>query len=177
MKVIVRLLLLCGVAILAAFSCEKEPQATAPGLAVYKTKGDYFYNVSVGMNKKGEIYWHPAYYNPRYESIDPRIRITEDDTVYTLRTRLIYGYIFGSEIGKNSIFLDFTFKEHLQYEIEHNSSGVPTKLLSEHILDTDPFLELYFDQNRPRKYEISDTAEINQMIRNDELEKYFEKIK
>ena len=161
----------------AALNCEEESKVTRPGLAVYKTKGDYFYHVSVQINEKGEIYSHPAYYNPRYESIDPRIKITEDDTVYTLRTRLIDEYIFGGEIAENSIFLDFTFKEHLQYEIKHNSSGVPTKLLSEHILDADPFLELYIDPNRPRKYELSDTASINQMIRNDELEKYFEKIK
>jgi hypothetical protein len=60
MKVIVRLLFFCGVAMLAAFSCEKEPQATAPGLAVYKTKGDYFNNVSVGMNEKGKLYHYPA---------------------------------------------------------------------------------------------------------------------
>lgn len=164
-----------------AFSCEKEPQATAPGLAVYKTKGDYFYNVSVGMNEKGEIYMSPAYYFPKTESkdesIDIRIKITEDDTVYTLRTRLIDGYIFGGEIGENSIFLDFTYKEYLRYQIEHNSSEIPKNMLNENILDDDPFLELYIDQNRPRKYELSDTALINQMIRNDELEKYFEKIK
>ena len=178
MKAIVKLLFICGVAILATFSCEKEPQATAPGLAVYKTKGDYFYNVSVGMNKKGELYHYPAFYNPRYKSIsDTRIKITEDDTVYTLRTKLIDGYIFGGEIGDNSIFLDFTFKEYIKYEIDNNHSGVPEEVLNEHILDADPFLELYFDQNRPRKYEISDTAEINQKIRNGELEKYFEKIK
>ena len=181
MKVIVKLFFLYGVVILAAFSCDKEPQVTAPGLAVYKTKGDYFYNVSVQINEKGEIYMYPAYYFPKTESkdesIDPRIKITEDDTVYTLRTRLIDGYIFGGEIAKNSIFLDFTFKEYLRYQIEHNSSEIPKNVLNENILDADPFLELYIDPNRPRKYELSDSAQINQMIRNYELEKYFEKIK
>ena len=161
-----------------AFSCEKEPQATAPGFAVYKTKGDYFYNVSVGMNEKGKLYHYPAFYNPRFKSIsDSRIKITEDDTVYTYRAKLINGYIISGEIGENSIFLDFTFKEYIKYEINNNRSGVPLEVLSEHILDDNPFLELYFDPNKPRKYEISDSAEINQIIRNGELEKYFEKIK
>jgi hypothetical protein len=181
MKTIIKIFILCGIIVITAFSCEKEPKATAPGLAVYKTKGDYFYNVSVQINEKGEIYMYPAYYFPKTESkdesIDPRIEITEDDTVYTLRTRLIDGYIFAGEIAENSIFLDFTFKEYLRYQIEHNSSEIPINVLNEHILDADPFLELYIDPNRPRKYELSDSAQINQMIRNYELEKYFEKIK
>jgi len=178
MKTIVRILLICIIMMFAALNCEKGPRATAPGFAVYKTKGDYFYNVSVCTNKKGELYHYPAFYNPRYKSIsDSRIKITEDDTVYTVRARLIDGYIFGGEIGENSIFLDFTFKEYIKYEINNNCSGVPLEVLNEHILDADPFLELYLDQNRPRKYELSDTALINQMIRNNELEKYFEKRK
>ncbi len=177
MKAILKIIVICGI-IVIVFGCEKGPEATAPGFAVYKTKGDYFHNVSVGTNEKGELYHYPAFYNPRYNSIvDTRIKITEDDTSYTLRARLIDGYILGGEIGETSIFLDFTFKEYINYEINNNCSGVPLEVLSEHILDADPFFELYLDQNRPRKYEISDTPLINQMIRDNELEKYFEKIK
>ncbi|MFO7851913.1 MAG: hypothetical protein R6X28_05575 [Bacteroidales bacterium] len=178
MKAKLKVLVIFGIIIIVAFSCEKGPATTAPGFAVYKTKGDYFYNVSVGTNEKGELYHYPAFYNPRYNSIsDGRIKITEDDTIYIFRARLIDGYIFGGEIGENSIFLDFTFKEYINYEIDNNCSGVPLEILSEHILDADPFLELYLDPNMPRKYEMSDTALINQMIRDNELGKYFEKIK
>ncbi|MGM0528691.1 MAG: hypothetical protein ACQERS_09810 [Bacteroidota bacterium] len=178
MKTILKILSICGIILFVTFSCENEHEALPRGFAVYKTKGDYFYNVSVGTNEKGELYHHPAFYNPRYNSInDGRINITEDDTIYIFRARLIDGYIFGGEIGENSIFLDFTFKEYINYEINNNCSGVPSKVLNEHILDADPFLELYIDQNRPGKYEISDTALINRMIRNGELEEYFEKIK
>jgi len=178
MEPIVRILLPCLIIMFTAFSCEKEPKATAPGLAVYKTKGDYFYNVSVGINKKGKLYHYPAFYNPETKSlIGNHFKITEDDTVFiSFRRNLINGYILDG-VAENTIFLDFTYKQYLNYEINNNHCGVPLEVLSEHILDDDPFLELYIDPNRPRKYELSDTALINQMIRNDELEKYFEKIK
>ncbi len=168
-----KVLLLCGTMLLSAFGCVKYETLT-PGIAVYKTKGDYFNNVSVGINKEGKLYHCPSYYNPRYNSIDYRIKITEDDTIYAWRVKLINGYIVSEEIGDNSIFLDFTFKEFLIYEME---VGEPLNILSEHILDDDPFLELYIDRNKPRKYELSDTALINQMIRDDELGIYFERVK
>jgi len=177
MKIRSKISALLVIVALLAFSCTKNPQITDPGLSVYKTKGDYFDNAFCGMKPNGDIYFVPSYYNPRYYSIDPRIKITENDTFYTLRVKLIDGYVLGREVDKNYVFLDFTFKEYLDYEIEHNISGIPDKILKEHILDNDPFLELYYDINRPRKYELSDTALINQMIRNNELGKFFEKIK
>ena len=177
MKTILKLLIVCGIIVLTAFSCIKQ-EVTAPGLAIYKTKGDYFNNVSVTMKKNGDIIFYPDYHSPGRNSIDSRIKITEDDTIYTRRAKLISGYIISAEIEERSIFVDFTFKEYLKYEINNpHVGGVPENVLIEHILDDDPFLELYIDPNRPRKYELSDTALINQMIRNGELEKYFEKIK
>ena len=180
MKHIMKLLtlLVFGIFLSLGFGCsEKNLQETVPGLAVYKTKGDYFRNAYCFMKPSGDIYMEPSFYNPRYQSIDPRIEITPSDTVYTLRVKLIDGYILGGEVGENMVFLDLTFKDYLNYEITHNTSSIPDSVLKEHILDDDPFLELYIDVNRPRKFELSDTALINQMIRNGELEKHFEKIK
>lgn len=163
--------------LLTFFSCVKHKYAmTAPGLAVYKTKGDYFNKAFVFMNSSG-IYMTPTYYNPRYNLIDSFIKITDNDTVYTQRAKLINGYILATEWSKNMVFLNLTFAEFLKYQIEHNTGSIPVKILKEHILNADPFLELYYDPNRPRKYELSDSAEINQMIRNGELGKYFKRLK
>ena len=177
MKTILKLLFLSGIIVITAFSCIKGPTVTAPGLAVYKTKGDYFNYVSVTIDN-GNIIFKPDYHNPRNNSIDYRITITEDDTIYSFRAKLISGYIISEEISDNSIFVDFTFKEYVIYEINHpEEGGVAENALLEHILDDNPFLELYIDRNKPRKYELSDTAEINQIIRNGELKKYFKRVK
>jgi len=172
------IILITGSIILSmGFGCGKNLQETSPGMAVYKTKDDYFNNAYCFMKKNGDIYMYPSFYNPRHHSIDTRIKISDKDTTYTLRVKLIDGYILAGEWSKNMVFLDWTFKEYLNYELKHNTAYIPLTVLKDHILDKDPFLELYYDPNRPRKYEFSDTALINQMIRKGELDKYFEKIK
>jgi len=176
MKTIVRILLICIIMMFAALNCEEEPKATAPGLAVYKTKGDYFNNTFVFMKSSGRIYMVTSYYNQRYNSISTKIKITENDTVYVLRVKLVDGYVLASEHSKDMAFLNITFKEYLRYEI--NNGHFPSMdELTNIILDDDPFIEYYHDPKRPRKFELSDSAEINQIIENGELEKYFEKIK
>lgn len=169
-------ILLIGITFMfTGYNCQKVGD-TAPGLSIYKTKGDYFNYVSV--SKEGDrIIFRPGYYNPRYNTVDTRLKISDTDTIYTRRAKLIDGYVISAEIGEESVFVDFTFAEYLKFEIE-NDGGIPSdSLLLASILDEDPFIELYYDSNRPRKYEISDTALINQMIIDGELEKYFERIK
>jgi len=183
MKTVIIILLIGGIIIFMASGCWNYSADSAPGLAVYKTMSDYFYNVSMGINKNGELYGFPSYYDSRSNRpINPRIKITDDDTVYAWRAKLINGYIISEEIGDNSVFVDFTHKEYLKHEIENPEiSGVAPCILSEHILDNDPFIELFIDKNRPRKYSLigslSDTILINQMIRDGELGKYFERVK
>jgi len=177
MKAVLKILLIGGLIIFMASGCWNYSADSAPGVAVYKTRGDYFYNVSMVFNKNGELNGFPSYYNSRSNKpIDPRIKITDDDTVYAWRAKLINGYIISEEIGRGSIFVDFTHKEYLKYEIENPEiGGVAPSILN--VLDDDPFLELYIDKNRPRKYYLSDTILINQMIRDGELGKYFERVK
>ncbi len=177
MKKILKVFISTGLLALTLFSCVKPKDfATAPGLAVYKTKGNYFNKAFVFMNSSG-IYMIPSYYNPRYNLIDSFIKITNNDTVYTQRAKLVHGYILATEWSKDMVFLNLTFAEFLKYQIEHNTGSIPVKILKEHILDADPFMELYYDPNRPRKYELSDSGEINRMIKNGELGKYFKRLK
>lgn len=79
MKTILKILFLCGIIILTAFSCVKYG-ATEPGLAVYKTKRDYFNMAFVFKNSSG-IYGKMAFYNSSSNLIS-RFTITDNDTVY-----------------------------------------------------------------------------------------------
>ncbi len=176
MKTILKILLLSGLMAIMAFSCVKTKYAaTAPGLAVYKTRGDYFNNAFVFMNSSG-IYGYMGYYNPNGNLIS-RFKIEGTDTVYALRIRLVDGYVLADEWSKDMVFLNWTMNQFLDYEINHHTGYIPIDTLKKHILDANPFIELYCDPNRPRKFELSDSAEINQIIKKGELGKYFKRIK
>ena len=176
MKTILKILLLISIPAFMFFSCVKpKDTATAPGLAVYKTKGDYFNKAFVFMNSSG-IYGYMTYYSSRYNSIS-RFKVTGTDTTYSGRVRLIDGYVLCAEWSKDMVFLNWTMNQYLDYEINHHSEYIPIDTLKAHILDANPFTELYYDSHRPRKYEFSDSAEINRIIRNGELGKYFKRLK
>ncbi len=147
-------------------SCQDDFD-TAPGLYVYKTKGDYFYNYS-SWRLNDNSFWHTPFQN---------IRINGGDTVYLYRVRLLNGYILPGEVSLEQVFFDLTFADVLEFHLENPGMYMPDSMLNDNILDEDPFLDLYYDANRPRKYEYEDTALINQMIRDNELDKYFERLK
>lgn len=48
--------------------------------------------------------------------------------------------------------------------------------LQNSIIDADPFIE-YYMALKPGRFVIGDTAQINEIIRNGEIEKYFERLK
>lgn len=177
MKTILKILFITCFLVLTAFSCVKTKYAaTAPGLAVYKTRGNYFNNAFFFKFPNGG-YGIMGYYNPRYNSLS-RFNVIGNDTVYTERVRLVDGYVLAAEWGKDDmIFLNWTMNQYLDYEIRYQIDGVPIDTLEAHILDANPFTELYYDPNHPRKFELSDSAEINRIIKNGELEKYFKRLK
>ena len=160
--------------ILTAISCIKLDK-TAPGLVVYKTRADYYDKAFVYMDSDG-IYGKPSYYNPRYNSIDSRISITNNDTLYTRRVKLTEGYLLASENSLDMAFLNLTIKEYFKYQVENGETPSNEYLLS-NILDDNPFTMYYRDKENPRQFELSDTAEINHLVASDMLETYFERLK
>lgn len=145
-----------------------------PGLAIYKTNADYFYNVQVQM-KKGEIY---GVRNLHYSS---RLIFTDTDTVYKNRIRLTDGYVLDCEAGESvDLFTDLTIKQYYILETKFEGLVISIDTLNKHIIKKYPFTEFYreikaysFD---PIKL-ANDTAELNRIIRNGELDKYFKRIK
>ena len=151
----------------------------APGIALYKTKGDYFDLVNIGM-KGNKIYMLPTYWNPRYNRI-LNMEIKNNDTIYTGRCRLPNGYVLDAGGGLKVAFLKMTFKEYLQRQITNAESElgviIPEDTLRKYILDKDPYLEYYQNKTEVKRLKLSDSLEIREIILNGEIHKYFDKLK
>ncbi len=153
-----------------------KTEATYPGISIYKTNGDYFDLVDIGM-KGDDIFRTNGYHDN-----SSRLIFTENDTIYTRRLRLFNGYILDTEADERyDVFLKFTFKEYFLEEEKYDEKLVPDDILRAHILDKNPYVEYYRETTYPKKFLpldiVKDSAEINNIIRNGELEKYFERIK
>jgi len=176
MKTIVKIIFLFGIITLTAFSCNKNPQIPEPGIAIYKTRGDYFNLVDIGM-KGDNIFRIPSFRADKYKLI-----FTDSDTIYKYRYRLINGYILDAEADENyDVFLSLLFKRYLLMEENYIVYSLPEDTLRKYILDKDPYIEFYRETYYPHRFSLenlaNDTTGINAIIRNNELEKYFEKIK
>lgn len=148
----------------------------APGIAIYKTRGDYFKLVTIGI--KDNIIFRQSSYTLETS----KFFITSTDTIYRNRVKLIDGYILDVEADeKYDVFLNLTFKDHMKLEAELNRTTLPEDTLRKHILDTNPYIEFYRDTESPRKFsnqiEKIDTSQLNQIIRQGNLQQYFTRLK
>ena len=125
---------------------------------VYKTEADYSENVSVVLsNDKSRI---TSFYGPGEESIYFPIALAN-------------GYYLHKSIDANSAFLSISEEEYL--DLGHIPS---TDSLYSLIIDDDPFLEFYkYDGSGLYTDNGIDTIHINQLIINNNLEKYFKRVK
>lgn len=164
-----------------SYGCEKiKYEDQYPGVSIYKTKGDYFDLVAVGM-KEDRFYRTQILWNPRYNSFI-KLEIRNNDTIYKFRHRLIDGYVLGGEAGLNTdVFLNITFKEYLKRQLRNYESGigayVPDDTLRKYILDKDPYTEFYQNRTGAKRLYMRDSLEINEIIENGEIDKYFKKLK
>ena len=166
---IIKLLALLAISILA-FSCIKCIPGS--GSIIYKTRGDYFDLARITMY--GDEYIYPYTSN--------LLKIEGKDTIYVYWciTRLQDNYVFdscrGSKIGSD-IFLSLTWRELYQLEEELNISPLPMEILEKYILDTDPYIEFYQENDCPPFFSPNDSLRLNEIIQNGELNKYFKRLK
>lgn len=157
-----------------------ETELQYPGVSIYKTRGDYFNLVDIGM-KGDKIYRTNMFWNSRYNSYH-FIEFKNNDTLYSQRYKLPQGYILDSEaIPKYDVFLDMTHKEHLRREILNDELGlgvaVPHDTLIKYILDKDPYTEFYQNRTDVKRLYLRDSLEIKRIIENGEIDKYFKQLK
>jgi len=157
-------------------SCEPffKP-ALPPGISIYKTNGDYFDLVTIGM--KGDRIFRTSNYSGELH----KFNIAGGDTIYKYRIKLTNDYILSFEAdSRYDVFLDITFKQHMSLDMIY-PSGIPHEILASHILDKSPYSVYYRDTAEPRQFEqtleMVDTSEINQIIREGKLDQFFEKLR
>ena len=155
-------------------SCDKTDEKYDSGelhMIVYKTKTDYFNYV----NTWGDNISAPS--TLTLKDTD-RIAIVGKDTVYQFRWRLENNYVLEIGIYEGDSFTDMTFAEIVSYNERHPEEfHYPLPEIFKRVIDKDPFLEFYRDENHVFfKGDSADISKVNQLIRDGELEKYFKKI-
>lgn len=160
---------------IALISCKKD-QAIAPGISIYKTTDDYFNFVDIGV-KDGRIFRRSSFSNEK-----SKIVITNSDTIYKLRIKLIDDYVLDFEADERyDVFLDLTYKQHLLMEIKYGNATLSDDTLNAHIVNKNPYIEFYRDVQNPRRFgntpEDIDTAVINQIIREGNIGQFLQQLK
>lgn len=146
---------------LMLISCEKGGEEIS--LHIYKTKSDYLNKVSVQMSDdKTKIIAAPG--------------PTDVDTSSNWPKKLVNGYLLGGIFGgSNTAFLTLDKKDYYNWPLYPGSDSL-LKL----IIDKDPFTELYYYRDEHNVFDTGnglDTAKMNQLIKDGQLEKYFKRIK
>ncbi len=153
-------------------------QDLPPGISIYKTRGEYFNLVDIGM-KGDKIFRTESFWNSRYNTMD-NLEIKGNDTIYKYRYKLPNGYILDSSANERyDVFLSITFKQQLNRELsgEHPGTAMPEDTIRKYILDKDPYIEYYRNKTEVKRFGMSDSIEIKEIVLKGEIDKYFEKIK
>ena len=162
-------------------SCKKESldidneniilRLDPPGVAIYKSNGDYFKYVYVGIDSSKNITNTPA-----YNSNSPFI-VTDNsgNVTYTQRWKLKHGFIASKEMTYSIAFTNVTFQEQVEY-VDKNGGDIPVSWFNSRIIDKNPFTDYYYSKAGYPAKEIT-LGELNKMIENGSLETVFTKIK
>ena len=142
---------------------------TAPGFAIYKTKKDYFFNVPV-TPYLGNIS------SPRLWIGGPLITLHKGKYYYTERYRLIENYIVSGEVGPTAYFTSLSYDEYIRQKLAPGGGQTNPKVINS-IVDRDPFTEYYRSPDRINGKSWISIDDLNQIIKEKNLEKYLIKIK
>ena len=147
--------------------------SSSPGISIYKTRGNYFNNVSIKIDSTNHVTMDFG-----YTKNDSRISISNDGkTTFTNRWYLKSGFIVAKEIYIDQSFTNISIGEYVNYTSKYNSGAWTDELLLARIIDRDPFLSFYhFDGVYQMEMKFT-LGELNQMIENGTIEDYFTKLK
>jgi len=146
---------------LMMFSCEKGGDSI--DLWIYKTNSDYSNKVSVELaSDKSKIIAAPGPHDV--------------DTTSNWPQKLVNGYLLNGIFGgSNTGFLSLDKKDYYDWPLYPGSDS-----LFKLIIDKNPFVELYFYRDENNDFSNNnglDTAKMNLLIKDGQIEKYFKRIK
>jgi hypothetical protein len=172
-----RTLMLIVFGFTVCFSCERLGTSDfPPGISIYKTNGDYFELADIGM-KGDRIYWTSTYLIDFGEPTC-KLLVVDNDTVYRYRQRLQDGFVLDAEADEQTdVFLSLSYKEYLIKEQTLNTTRLPDDTLKKYILDKDPYKIFYRNKTEVKRFFMSDSLEIIEIIRDGQIDEYFKRIK
>ena len=137
---------------------------------LYKTRGDYrhLYTINLSGDEISAINcWE------RDKTLWSGLN---QDTICDRRQYGANSYVLSETNRLTDVYLSLTFKEIVIKEIAMNNPGhaLPDDTLRKYILDKDPYLEFW---RCTTTLELRDSVKINEIIRNGEIEKCFERLK
>jgi hypothetical protein len=159
---------------LLSSKCEPlKTEAQYRGVSLYKTRGDYFDKVTVGIKKEE---------NRIFRTSDARekVIITDTDTIPKRRAKLINGYVLNSEADlKYDAFLSLSYKDLLLWQERYNEIALSIDTAWKYMLDQDPYIEFYLAKDNDMFHfeGVLDTSGLNQIIMDGSIEEYFTKLK
>lgn len=161
--------------LIIVFSCDKiTTEADYKGVSLYRTKGDYFENVVIWMNKDGKIAGKPGF--PL-----SNLYITEDDTINRFRSRIVDGYVLDFEGTISDAYLSVTYKDYLLWLERYDELAFPDDTIWKYMLDLDPYLEHWRAKDNEaftrNSHMLLDTVGLKHIILDGRIEEYFTRLK
>jgi hypothetical protein len=149
----------------------KEFYAGMPGFSIYKTRKDYFFNVPIRP-------YEGFFQSPEFNDKSAQITFYNGKYYYNERYRLINDYVVDTGVGFDFYFTSLSFDTYIREKLsdEFNQGATNPKVINS-IIDRDPFTEFYHSQESFDGKAGITIAEINQLIKEKNLEKYFKKLK
>jgi len=158
-------------AILFLFSCSDKQLGLVElpriHVVIYKTNADYINYVNI---------WGADHDHANNISISDRLNFENSDTTFKYRWQLEQGYVAEEgEIWQTDYFTNISCKEMLRYNESHGA--FPFDSIEARIIDKDPFIEFYVDDQDLFYRMPEPIEELNEIIRNGEIEKYLKRLK
>ena len=175
---------LCPIVLIFLFmgaSCQKDEIEYAdesisisswPAISVYKTKGDYFSNITVGIDDKKAISSYPDY-NVKSDNV-----LVNKNGEYNFKYKWLLksGYIVVQGGDFNCAVTNISLTEYINFN-EPFKTNWDTVMLAARIIDKNPFTEFYYLNGTNKPHVIFTIGEINDMIENGTIEEQFTKLK
>jgi hypothetical protein len=154
------------------FADESTSISSWPAISVYKTKVDYFNNITVGLDDVKGISSYPDY---NEKSVNVLIN-EKGEFSYKYKWLLKSGYIVVQGGDFNCAVTDISLTEYINFN-EPFKTNWDTVMLSARIIDKNPFTEFYLLDGVNKTPKTFTLGEINKMIENETLGTVFTKLK